>query len=140
MVKPAHGSFSIDWCDQVCLVRLRGSFNREGVSALCSAVKQSWADVACPPRWAHVMDLRQWEGGTPDSFVAAREFADWTVAHGAKAIVRLQSGNFLSRITDRQGVLDEAGVPIVDLATPGDTWRWLESRGFACTSCQPLLV
>lgn len=140
MTKSAHGHFSIAWCDQVCLVRLSGSFNREGVVALTAAVIQRWEEAGRPQVWAHVMDLRQWEGGTPDSFAAARELVAWTVSHGAAAIARLQSSNFLSRITDRQGVLDEAGVPIVDLSTPEETWRWLRSRGLLCEACQALLA
>jgi len=140
MLNTIHGQFSVRWCDQVCLVVLRGSFNREGVMALSSAVRQAWQDAGKPAQWAHVMDLRLWEGGTPESFAIARELVTWTVAHGVAAIVRIHHGNFLSRITERQGVLDDTGVPVVEFSSPEETWQWLDSRHLPCDACRALLA
>lgn len=140
MQATAHGQFSVLWCDDVCLLIMSGSFNREGVLKMSYAVRQAWQDAGRPARWAHVLDLRRWEGGTPESFTIARELVRWTTEHGVAAIVRIQHGNFLSRITERQGVLDEAGVPIVDFGNAEEAWKWLASRQLACESCAPLLA
>ncbi len=138
MAKTAHGRFSVRWCDEVCLVELQGSFNREGVAALDRAIRAAWLEAGSPARWAHVMDLRKWEGGTPDSFQLARALAFWTVTHGAVAILRIQLANFLSRITDRQGVLEDTEVPVINCASPDEAWQWLESRALRCAACRTL--
>lgn len=139
MSRPAHGNCTVHWCDEVCLVVVKGSFNREGVSAMQTAIRTSWQDAGAPARWAHVMDLRQWEGGTPDSFATARELALWTVTHGAVAVLRIHCGSFLGRVTDRQGVLEDLGVPVIDCSSVGEAWQWLDQHGLACAACRGLI-
>ncbi|WP_417068189.1 hypothetical protein [Niveibacterium terrae] len=128
----AHGEFSVQWFAQVCLVTLRDSFNREGVLAMAAGIRQAWLDAGQPTHWAHVMDLREWQGGTRDGFAASHELLMWNVAHGAKAIIRIHSAMFLARVTERQHVFDDISVPIITVSTPEQAWGWLETHGIAC--------
>jgi hypothetical protein len=134
-----HGHFTIKWCNQTCLVVLEGAFNKQGAEQLGEAVKRSWAEAGSPTRWAHVVDMRNWEGGTPDSFAPAKTLANWTYSHGVAAIVRLHRGHFLPRVVDGQGVLEAVTVPVGDFSSPDEALRWLQAHQLSCEGCEDLL-
>lgn len=140
MTNTAHGGFSIQWCDQVCLIVLCGSFNREGVMAMAAAIRQAWLEAGKPACWAHVMDLLQWEGGTADGFSASQELLHWSTAHGAEAVVRIHLGRFLARLTESRGVFDELQVPVITVSTREEAWNWLKSRGLFREGCRALFA
>ena len=135
----AHGEFTIQWCDSVCILTLRGGFNLEGVQRMADAVKAAWQDAGCSMRWAHVVDLRLWEGTTPDSFPPARELVAWSMDHGVCAVIRLRQTEFITRMLDRQDALEAVRVPVMDFTEPEIAWQWLTSQGIACGSCRELL-
>lgn len=135
----AHGEFRIQWCESVCVLTLLGGYNREGAQRMAEAVKASWLAAGSPSRWAHVVDLRPWEGGTPDSFGPARELVAWTMEHGVCAVIRLRQTDFITRIIDRQSTLEDARVPVLDFTDPEVAWQWLQSQGVACASCREVL-
>lgn len=128
----AHGEFSVQWCDQICLVRLRGSFNREGVLAMLAGVRERWHAEGKPVRWAYVMDLRAWLGGTADGYAASHELLLWMVEHGAGAIVRIHASSFLAAVTVNQGVYVGIDVPVATVHTPEEAQAWLTANGFRC--------
>lgn len=140
MSRSVHGRFSICWCDQVCLIALEDSFNREGVIAMLDGVRTAWRDAGSPTGWAYVMDLHRWEGGTPDGFEASRDLLRWVVAHGATHIVRIHLDSFLARMTEGRGVFDDIEVPIVTVPTREAAQDWLQGRGIRCTGCETCLV
>jgi hypothetical protein len=139
MPSSIHGDCEVHWCGQMCLAVLRGAFNREGVARMAEAVRAAWHAAGEPGEWAHVVDLRRWEGGTPDSFEVAHELVNWTMAHGVCAIVRLCHSNFITRIVDRQGTLEDSTVPVMDFADPDEAWAWLQVRGLAREECRQLI-
>jgi hypothetical protein len=138
MSTPQHGHVTVKWCDQSCLVVLTGAFNKQGAEHMATLVKQTWNAAGRPSRWAHVIDMRRWEGGTPDSFGVAQKLVDWTVAHGVAVIVQLEQGNFLSRIVEGQGTLKNATVPVGVFSDPQKALQWLQSHGLTCKGCEAL--
>lgn len=133
-----HGVFSVRWCDEVCFVVLEESFNREGVLAMSAAIRQAWQAAGQPARWAHVMDLRRWQGGTPEGFAASHDLLAWNIAHGARAIVRIHALKILARITENQDVFAGIDIPILTTGSCAEAWRWLEAQGIACSHCKSL--
>lgn len=140
MAPGAHGEFSVQWYDQVCLVTLTGCFNREGVLAMLAGVQESWRAAGEPVHWAYVMDLRVWDGGTADGFAASHDLLMWMIAHGAEAIVRLHASSFLATVTRKQGVYDGVDVPVATLYSPDEARDWLSLHGFRCSTCPALGV
>lgn len=134
-----HGQFDIHWLDQICVVCLAGAFNRPGAQALHSALATAWENAGRPEHWAHIVDLRIWEGGTPKSFGAGRDMADWSFAHGVAVVIRLHHGSFLPRMVDRHGVLDASPVPVLDCAEISDVRAALLTHGFAVTGLEQAL-
>lgn len=140
MSKKQHGHFTLAWHDTVCLIRTVGIFNDAATSASFSALTQSWEQMGSPQRWVLLVDMRPWEGGTPESFVTARKMAEWTFCHGLAASLRLHSGLFLPRVVDRQRVLDNSPAPIVDFKHPLEVIAWLTEHGFACAGLEAALT
>lgn len=138
MLEHAHGEFTIRWCAELCMVSLRGGFNRAGAQQLADAVMASWQAAGSPARWAHIVDLRQWDGGTPDSFEPARALAAWTMAHGVCVIIRLRHNSFITRVVDSQHTLEASSVPVLDFTDPDAAWQALQARGLACEDCRPV--
>ncbi|WP_345531873.1 hypothetical protein [Viridibacterium curvum] len=120
----------------MCFAILEGSFNREGVLLMTASIQQAWQEAGQPARWAHVMDLHQWQGGTESGFAASHDLLAWAVANGAKAIIRIHAVEFLARVTENQGVFDGINVPIITIHTCDEAWQWLEAQGFDCESCK----
>jgi hypothetical protein len=140
MQHSVHGRFSVSWCDQVCLVTLEDSFNREGVLAMLDGVRTAWQCAGSPSGWAYVMDLHRWEGGTPDGFETSRDLLRWVVAHGAKRIVRIHLDSFLARMTEGRGVFEDIDVPVVTVASREAARDWLISQGTGCAGCEAWLA
>lgn len=134
-----HGQFSICWLDQICVVCLAGTFNRPGAQALHRALAAAWENAGRPEHWAHIVDLRTWEGGTPKSFGAGRDMAEWSFAHGVAAVIRLHHGSFLPRMVDRHGVLDASPVPVLDCTDISDVRAALLTLGFAASGLEQAL-
>lgn len=133
-----HGICKVQWCDQVCLAVLQGSFNTEGVQVMLAAIQQAWRDAGQPPHWAHVMDLHLWQGGTESGFAASHDLLVWAITHGAHAVIRIHTVRFLARVTESQGVFDGINVPVITVNTREQAWEWLESHGFCCETCKGL--
>ncbi len=140
MLEKPHGHFSIHWHGQVCVVCLAGTFNQAGARALHSSLVESWERTGAPTSWVHLVDLRAWEGGTPKSFSAGRDMAEWTFSHGVSAVIRLHHGAFLPRMVDRQGVLDASTVPVMDFSEVSQVLNWLGAHNVVCTGLAHVLA
>jgi len=134
MHETPHGHFSIHWYGQICVVCLAGTFNRPAARAMQAALVASWEKAGRPTRWAHIVDMRVWEGGTPESFATGRSMAEWSFAHGVAVVIRLHHGAFLTRVVDRQGVLDAAPVPVLDCSEIPNALEHLAAFGFGSTA------
>lgn len=126
-----HGTCTVRWNGEVCFAVLNGCFNHEGVFAMTALIQQAWHEAGEPPRWAHVMDLFEWQGGTESGFAASHALLDWAITHGAQAIVRISTNNFLLHVTEHQGVYSGIDVPVVKVRSREDAWDWLAAHGFS---------
>lgn len=98
---------------------------------MMESIQQAWKEAGQPARWAHVMDLHLWEGGTESGFAASHALLAWAAAHGAQAVVRIhKKSNYLARVTEHLGVFDGVELPIVKVHTREEAWDWLAEHGF----------
>lgn len=89
MAIPVHGEAIIRWSDRVCLSILDGAFNEAGVSRWFALVRQSWQQQGEPAEWVSVVDMRHWQGRTPESAELVYEAAMWATAHGLRSHILL---------------------------------------------------
>jgi len=65
----AHGSHRISWEGDVMVLNLGSLFNREGVEQVLAQVTDDLQKRGDSP-WAMLVDVRVWQGGTPDAFAS----------------------------------------------------------------------
>ena len=93
MAIPVHGEVTVRWCDRVCLSIINGAFNEAGIARWFVLVKQSWYQQGEPAEWAGVVDMRHWQGRTPETAELVYEAAMWATDHGLRShIVLLERG------------------------------------------------
>lgn len=63
------------WCEDVLFSRLNGVFNAEAMHAYWQTMRQVLGDRATP--WARFVDLRTWEGMTPEAQLVVKEISLW---------------------------------------------------------------
>ena len=63
----AHGSHRICWEGDVMVLALGNLFNREGVERVLQNVADELESRGDRP-WALLVDVREWQGGTPDAY------------------------------------------------------------------------
>ncbi|WP_417066821.1 hypothetical protein [Niveibacterium terrae] len=129
----AHGEYRFWRCGEVLAVEAAGTFNQEGASALFRDFRGFWLAQGSPSRWAYLIDVRRWEGSTPDAFELGKEMQFWCAEHGAQAFCRIHANTILDATFSRQ----------IEIPTPvqqekrvcsdlNEAWTWLKSRGFFC--------
>lgn len=71
-----HGQFDVSTEENIILVKLVGSFNREGTCAYISRVKDVIQGFNGEPFAMMINDL-ELEGGTPEAYEALNEYNQW---------------------------------------------------------------
>ncbi|MBK6907870.1 MAG: hypothetical protein IPH08_12695 [Rhodocyclaceae bacterium] len=92
-----HGEFRFEWFGEVLYVKWDGTFNYE---AMCAYVAEHKDQVnrANLPRWGRIVDLRKWEGITPDATGLFNELSDWLKTTHCIAQVQVFSDRFFQTI------------------------------------------
>lgn len=86
-----HGDVSVTWFDKVCVSILSGAFNEEGIRNWFLCLQQSWIAQGKPKHWAHVLDMYEWQGRTPETTLLVRQGVTWAQAHGLRYSVILMA-------------------------------------------------
>lgn len=89
----AHGEVSVNWFDNICVSILSGAFNEQGIANWFLLLQQSWIAQGKPKRWAHVLDMYEWQGRTPETTPLVRQGVAWANSHGlACSIILMAAG------------------------------------------------
>lgn len=92
VVQEAHGDMLITWIGNICLTQLNGPFNEEGSHICLLNFQHAWQQHGKPKRWAHVLDLQQWLGRTPECTPFIKEAMAWALTHGLSCAVAVMGG------------------------------------------------
>lgn len=71
-----HGTFEMESCGQVIIVKVFGGWNYETTLRWCTEYKTLIAPLKSSP-WARLMDLTLWELMTPDAWERVDEVNIW---------------------------------------------------------------
>lgn len=92
-----HGEFTLKWYGEVLYASWHGNFNRE---AMVAYVREMTTLVEAEPtrRWGRLVDLREWEGITPDAIAEFYRLSQWIKKTQCVTQVQVFSCSFLQRI------------------------------------------
>ena len=127
-----HGVFDIQRHGELVVVRLKGAFNLEGARRLARGIHMFWNGCGEPERWPVLADLREWEGGTPETFGEAANTVQWMVEHGMVIEARVFTGNFLPRVLDQQPGMHVTSILTQNFTDIAAACDWLECQGCDC--------
>jgi hypothetical protein len=71
----AHGSFTLKQSGQILWSSCKGAWNEEQAKLFLQAYES--AAIALNPGWASIMDLSEWQLGTPDIWPVIDELNRW---------------------------------------------------------------
>lgn len=129
----AHGEYRFWRRGDALAVEAIGSFNEEGATALFDDFREFWRAQGSPSRWAYLVDVRQWEGSTPEAFERGREMQFWCCEHGAQVFCRIQTNIILNAAFRKQiEILSSGQEDLMVCSAIDEAWAWLKSRGFDC--------
>lgn len=131
----AHGEYRFWRCGDVLAVEAVGVFNQEGATDLFDDFREFWLAQDSPSRWAYLIDVRRWEGSTPEAFEQGREMQFWCGEHGAQVFCRVHARNILNAAFRHQIEILSSGQEdaLMVCSDLDEAWAWLESRGFNCS-------
>ncbi len=101
-----HGRYRFQWYGEVLYVQWIGTFNFEAMSAYMAEHKRQ-VETAAPPQWGRIVDLREWEGITPDAVSKFDELAQWLETTRCVASAQVFSDRFYQTIAAK--VADSVG-------------------------------
>ena len=127
-----HGSFQIEIIGQTIKAKLFDQWNYEITVRFVAEFKLK-ALFICDKPWACIVDLTQWELGTPDIWDLFVEGNVWSSQHNQKyeaSISKLAVHKRVMEITDEslKGVVTQA------FNNETDALEWLESVGIKTTN------
>jgi len=134
-----HGTFEMQQCGEVLLLRFMGSFNLEGARRVTRGLQLFWHGCGAPARWPVLADLREWEGATPDALSQAAVSMRWMVEHGLAVEARVFSTHFMARVLEQAPGMSVAPVPSINFDEAHIACDWIESFGFDCDECRKQL-
>ena len=125
---PAHGSHSFQWLGEVLYIRIFGVLNIEEVEAYFASLKDVVAQRGLS-RWGRIVDLREWEGITPDAKVAYAAISEWYPTVGAVAHVQIYPSDFVQSMADTINQSVARVGPVKQCACVEEGLEWLKTFG-----------
>lgn len=96
-VNRPHGEFSLVWRGEVLVAQWHGTFNREAMVAYIEQIT-AMVEAERPERWGRLVDLRDWDGITPDALAEFYRLSQWIKKTHCVAQVQVFSNRFFQRI------------------------------------------
>lgn len=75
-----HGEFTFLFVEEILVVKVVGSWNRECAIRFDRAFRTVASDLDSQP-WGNVLDMSQWKLATPDIWIEIKETALWLAEH-----------------------------------------------------------
>lgn len=124
----AHGAHCFQWFGEVLYVRIFGVLNIEEVDEFFAGLKNTVAERGLS-RWGRVVDLRHWEGITPDGKAAYAAISDWYPEAGAVAHVQIYPSDFVQSMADTINRSVARVGPVKQCASVEEGLEWLKTFG-----------
>ena len=126
-----HGSFEIEVTGQTIRVKLYDQWNSETTVRFISEVKTKALTIYDKP-WACLVDLSDWELGTPELWSLFDEANIWCSEHNQKYEASVSKLALHKQVMEKS---DEAfiGVQTNAFGNTPDALAWLESVGIKTT-------
>lgn len=128
--RPAHGLFSLSWKGEVLYIEVFGIVNVEAIEAYFLQLKETVAKKGLE-RWGRLVDLRQWEGFTPEAKEGYNTIAKWYTSAGAVAHVQIYPSNFFRDLAAGINVSVSNTAPVLQCQTVQEGLDWLGTFGLA---------
>ncbi|MFT3733877.1 MAG: hypothetical protein QM776_02425 [Rhodocyclaceae bacterium] len=133
-----HGTFEFEREGNVIHMTLSGTSNEEGAQARTEALRAFWEDWVAregrPQRWAMLVDLRQWQGATPEAFAYSAITLRWAIANGLSAAANIVADPLLQHIVKRHLDRAEQAMAATVVTDMFEARQWLREQGFALGS------
>lgn len=125
---PAHGNHRFRWSGEVLCIEIFGVLNLEEVEVFFASLRQVVTERGLT-RWGRIVDLRHWEGITPDAKVAYAAISDWYPTVGAVAHVQIYPSSFVQAMADAINRSVARVGPVRQCASVEEGLEWLETFG-----------
>lgn len=131
-----HGQFHVQWFGEVLYSRWVGTFNAEAMDAYVTALKVAVQDDE-PERWGRIVDLRQWEGMTPEAARGFEELAQWLSTTRCLASCQVFSSQFFQQIANKVASALSSSPNLAQVMSMAEAARFIESRGLVIAGTLP---
>ena len=127
----AHGYYRINWQGDVLNIVVEDLFNREGAEQLTAEIRRLLTQRG-GGAWGMLLDVRQWQGGTPDAFglwiealegwIGERHLVAFAALY-AESVQQFMGSTVRDRVSTR--------VPYFSALDEAACWQWLGKQGLA---------
>ncbi|MCL6415047.1 hypothetical protein MIB92_05250 [Aestuariirhabdus sp. Z084] len=121
-----HGSYSIRITGRVIECDCYGSWNDETAQRYCreqrAIVRQLGADS-----WAKILDLSEWELGTPSIQLPLNELYVWNALHGQTRQINIRHHSLFKDMHLKNIIPDNTSIIITEMK------NWSEARDLLCS-------
>jgi hypothetical protein len=127
----AHGSHRISWEGDVMVLNLGSLFNREGVEQVLAQVTDDLQKRGDSP-WAMLVDVRVWQGGTPDAFASwLASLNAWIDRRQLVAFAALYAESVQQFMGSSVRAALSVRLPYFSSPDEAACWQWLRAQGLA---------
>lgn len=117
-----HGRHELYWRNNILMVKLIGSFNREGTLSYIHDAK-AMIEEAKHESFYMLIDDTELEGGTPESFALVSEFNQWAFTQSLQAKALIICSAVVKQITLKNSPsLNHQNVKMFTNIDDGLTW------------------
>ena len=122
-----HGSFTFEKKGQLIISRAYDAWNKETAQSMCSECLKLAQSIKDKP-WAILVDLTQWEFGTPDMWEPIEELNQWANKNNQKFEAVVCSLNIQQKLLEKSHeIFTEVNSQF--FKTENDALQWLKSNG-----------
>ncbi len=127
-LQASHGSFRLQWKGDVLCINIEGVTNVEAANVFFLRLQEMVAERG-PQRWGRLVDLRQWEGFTPQAKEAYAAITDWYASAGAVAHVQIYPNSFFRDMASDINARVASSGPLLQCKTEEEGLEWLRTFG-----------
>ena len=125
-----HGESRVSQCGDIFLLHLSGASNKEGAERRGRKLQDFWLSAGAPARWGILVDLRAWEGATPESFAMAGDTLQWTLDNGLQASAMVVADELPRSMMERHIQRYPRAISTRIFRDMDTAFEWLISLGF----------
>ena len=125
-----HEYYDLSTANQILQVKAKGSWD-DGIAKQYVATFKAAAMPLTQEPWAHLLNLENWELGTPELEPIITELMVWTLQHGLTCFAQVYSPSQLKRYqVSRMGNGLKSMVKYEIFSEEELAFKWLAEQGF----------